>query len=81
MSARRIIFATLLLICGFAVGVVLTGRMRATTNEVAAQAQPPATAPTGAGVTVPAATALPDFTTVAGRTVPVVANKIGRAHV
>ena len=74
MSARRIIFATLLLLCGFAVGVVLTGRMRATTNELAAQTGTAAPAPGISGVAVQAPASLPDFTTVASRTVPVVAN-------
>src|SRR5262245_23369456 len=72
MSSRRLIFAVLFLTCGFAVGVVLTGRMRTGTSDLAAQTTTPARP-----VTVPvqgAAASLPDFTVVAGRTVPVVAN-------
>ncbi len=75
MSARRLTLASLLLLCGFAVGLVLTGRMRAGTSDAAAQATPPATpAPATAGGQPVVATGLPDFTAVAGRTVPVVAN-------
>jgi len=74
MSARRFALALLLLSCGFAVGLVLTARMRDGATEATAQSQTPAT-PT---ITGPGAVAgpgsLPDFTVVAGRTVPAVAN-------
>jgi len=77
-AARRLIYAVLILTCGFLAGVVLVPRMRTTADaadaSVAAEAAqvntqrptivspgPPSTAPT-------------DFTAVAARTVPVVAN-------
>ena len=74
MNARRVIVSMLLLACGFAAGLVLTGRMRqadevAAQPAAAAQASGPA-APAGAGGVV----AAPDFTRVAERTVPAVAN-------
>jgi Do/DeqQ family serine protease len=75
MAPRRLVFAALLITCGFAVGIVVTGRMRTGTSEVSAQAPAQGTprvvspvGPAGAGG------GLPDFTIVAGRTVPVVAN-------
>jgi Do/DeqQ family serine protease len=74
MSTRRLILAVLLLACGFAAGLVITGRMRAA-NEATAQAPlpgaPQATTPVAAGV--PTIT-LPDFSRVAERTVPAVVN-------
>jgi len=71
MRARRLILALLLLACGFAAGLILTGRMRQTDEAGAQQAQAPtiaAPAPAGAGAT------LPDFSRVAERTVPAVVN-------
>ncbi|MEQ1760883.1 MAG: trypsin-like peptidase domain-containing protein [Vicinamibacterales bacterium] len=75
MAPRRLVFAVLLLTCGFAVGIVVTGRMRTGTSDASAQAPAQGTP----RVVTPAGPAgsgggLPDFTTVAGRTVPVVAN-------
>jgi len=71
MRPRRLILALLLLACGFAAGLIITGRLRQT-DDAGAQ-QPPA--PT---VTAPAPVAggatLPDFSRVAERTVPAVAN-------
>src|SRR5689334_18900324 len=71
MAFRRLALAALLLACGFAAGLVLTGRMRASSADAAAQAtaRPAITSspPIAAG-------AFPDFTTIADRTVPVVAN-------
>ncbi|HEY5618584.1 MAG TPA: trypsin-like peptidase domain-containing protein [Vicinamibacterales bacterium] len=72
MSARRLIVALILLTCGFAAGLVITGRMRQVSD---ARAQNPAVqtpqivspAP-GGGAT------LPDFSRVAERTVPAVVN-------
>ena len=77
MRARRFIVALLILACGFLAGVVLTGRMRAAAPEAAAAratglqtgAQRPAVPPQ-----LPIPAGLPDFTTVASRTVPAVAN-------
>ncbi len=76
MSSRRLIFAALFLSCGFAVGIVITGRMRTGASEAAAQAQSPARPAVAvpAGLAASPSAALPDFTTIAGRTVPVVAN-------
>jgi Do/DeqQ family serine protease len=73
MSTRRLIIALVLLTCGFAAGLVITGRMRQTTdagaqNPTAQEPQVVAPAPTAA------AGALPDFSSVAERTVPAVAN-------
>ncbi len=64
----------LLLVCGFAAGLVVTARMR-DTSEAQAQAAP-AAAPATAPSSPPAALAspLPDFSRVAERTVPAVAN-------
>jgi len=78
MRARRLIFAVLILGCGFLAGLVLTGRMRAATDATdttdAAASPPQATAPPAIVTPGPAAGGLPDFTVVAARTVPVVAN-------
>jgi Do/DeqQ family serine protease len=72
--SRRLILAILLLACGFAAGLVITGRMRAT-NEGEAQAPEAGRAPQ---VVAPSPAApggtLPDFTRVAERTVPAVVN-------
>jgi serine protease Do len=69
--SRRLIFALLLLACGFAAGLVLTGRMRQA-DEVGAQT-PRGTQTAAPPVTV-ANAGTPDFTRVAERTVPAVAN-------
>jgi serine protease Do len=74
MRTRRIALSFLLLACGFAAGLVITARMRAADE---AAAQPPAqTAPATpvAPAGIAAAASLPDFTRVAERTVPAVAN-------
>ena len=73
MTARRLVLALLLLSCGFAAGLVITARLRQATD---ARAQdPPAQAPqVVAPGQVAAAAALPDFSRVAERTVPAVAN-------
>ena len=76
MRARRLALALLLLACGFAAGLVLTGRMR-NSAEATAQvpARPAATVPGApAAVAAPGVAAFPDFTAVAERTVPAVAN-------
>ena len=72
MRIRRLVLAVLLLVSGFVAGLVLTGRMRAAGDEATAQTATPAT-PSRVATPAPAA-ALPDFTTVAERTVPTVAN-------
>ena len=68
MSTRRLVIALILLACGFAAGLVITGRMRQTTD---AGAQNPTVQKPQ--VVAPAAT-LPDFSSIAERTVPAVAN-------
>jgi len=71
----RLIFALLILACGFLAGLVLSGRTRDTTTEAAvppAQAAAPRPAPVQG--LLPAAQGLPDFSSVAARTVPAVAN-------
>ncbi|MET0167748.1 MAG: trypsin-like peptidase domain-containing protein [Vicinamibacterales bacterium] len=71
MSTRRLIIALILLTCGFAAGLVITGRMRQTTDAGAQNPtvqKPQVVAPTAA------AAALPDFSSIAERTVPAVAN-------
>ena len=72
MSTRRLIIALILLTCGFAAGLVITGRMRQTTDAGAQNStgQTPQVAAPAASV----ATTLPDFSSVAARTVPAVAN-------
>jgi serine protease Do len=73
MSAPRLVLSVLLLACGFAAGLVITGRMRGTTDAGAQNPAPPVVttqAPATGGGAVPAA----DFTRVAERTIPAVAN-------
>jgi Do/DeqQ family serine protease len=72
MSTRRLVIALILLAFGFAAGLVITGRMRQTTdaraqNPTVQKPQVVAPAPT-------AAATLPDFSSIAERTVPAVAN-------
>ncbi|MBI4265648.1 MAG: trypsin-like peptidase domain-containing protein [Acidobacteria bacterium] len=74
MSARRLILSLLLLVCGFAAGLVITGRLRDTTD---ARAQDPPAATGGAQAQAPVAapsSGLPDFSRIAERTVPAVTN-------
>jgi serine protease Do len=76
MTIKRLLFALVLLVCGFAAGLVLTGRMR-TSGELDAQPPAaPAATPSAGAVTAaaPVAGGLPDFTRVAGHTVPAVTN-------
>jgi Do/DeqQ family serine protease len=70
VTARRLIVSLLLLACGFAAGLVLTGRMRQA-NEVAAQTAVRTPQDAAPALGNPAT---PDFTVVAERTVPAVAN-------
>ena len=76
MRTRRLALALLLLACGFAAGLVLTGRMRnsADATAQAPNAPPAATVPGAPAAVAAPATAFPDFTLVAERTVPAVAN-------
>jgi Do/DeqQ family serine protease len=76
MSTGRLAIATLLLVCGFAAGLVVTGRMRAA-DETGAQPPPAAaraTASTAATQIPTIPSSLPDFSRVAGQTVPAVTN-------
>ena len=83
MHAHRFAFAVLLVICGFAAGLVVLGRMR-TAGEADAQVQstprPPASAPAApAPAAAPVVNAsLPDFSRIAERTVPAVVNVSSR---
>jgi Do/DeqQ family serine protease len=71
MGKRRLLLSLLLLACGFAAGLVITARMREASGAEAQNPAPPA-------VTTPAPAAavgaLPDFSRIAERTVPAVAN-------
>jgi S1-C subfamily serine protease len=71
----RLLTATLLVVCGFTAGLVLSGRTRDTSAEVNAQTQAPGrpAVATAVPVSSPAAS-LTDFTRVAERTVPAVVN-------
>jgi len=73
MSTRRLILTLVLLTCGFAAGLVITGRMQPAGNDAGAQspAPPPAVAAPAPAI---AAATLPDFSRVAEQTVPAVAN-------
>ncbi len=72
MSTRRLVIALILLACGFAAGLVITGRMRQTTD---AGAQNPTVQKPQVVTPAPTAAAtLPDFSSIAERTVPAVAN-------
>lgn len=78
MTLRRLVFATVLLVCGFTAGLVLTGRMPSSTETIARPAAPasdaqPAAQSSGAASAV-AVGSLPDFSRVASQTVPAVTN-------
>ena len=76
MTIKRLLFAAVLLVCGFAAGLVLTGRMRSATETTAQPATAPTAAQTAGGASSAAAitAGLPDFSRVAGQTVPAVTN-------
>jgi len=75
VRAPRLIFALLILACGFLAGLVLSGRTRDTTTEAAAPpAQSAASRPAPVQAQLPVPQGLPDFSGVAARTVPAVAN-------
>ena len=76
MSAPRLILATLLLVCGFAAGLVVTGRMRSSSDTIA---QPTTSAPAASSTSAvqvagTPTTTLPDFSRIAGQAVPAVPN-------
>jgi len=70
---RRVIVALILLTCGFAAGLVITGRLRNTADVGAQHTAPPQVVAPAPGVGGAAVT-LPDFSRVAERTVPAVVN-------
>src|SRR5690348_13271641 len=75
MRPQRFVFALLILACGFLAGLLLTSRIRATATEAAPEPQTaarPAVQPSPALPSVPSG--LPDFSGIAARTVPAVAN-------
>jgi len=75
VRAPRLVFALLILACGFLAGLVLSGRTRVTTTEAAAPpAQAAASRPAPVQAQLPVPQGLPDFSGVAARTVPAVAN-------
>jgi Do/DeqQ family serine protease len=76
MRTRRFLAGALLLACGFAAGLVLTGRLRQSSDAVGQPAAPAATASAQAAGIAGGAAAVPqpDFTRVAERTVSAVAN-------
>ncbi len=72
MPLRRALLATVLIGCGFAAGLVLTGRMPTASETIAQPPQVPA--PSGVRTDAPPAGALPDFTAIADKTVRAVTN-------
>jgi len=74
MTTRRLILSLVLLTCGFAAGLVITGRMHPTANDAGAQNTAPAPAAAPAAAPTAVAPQAPDFTRVAEQTVPAVAN-------
>ena len=74
MTTRRLILSLVLLTCGFAAGLVITGRMHPTANDAGAQSSAPAPAAAPAAAPTAVAPQAPDFTRVAEQTVPAVAN-------
>jgi Do/DeqQ family serine protease len=75
MSTRRLILSLVLLTCGFAAGLVITGRMQPAGTDAGAQSPAsPRAASTPAAAPAVATVTLPDFSRVAEQTVPAVAN-------
>jgi Do/DeqQ family serine protease len=74
MTTRRLILSLVLLTCGFAAGLVITGRMHETANDAGAQSTAPAQQAAASTAPPTVAPPAPDFTRVAERTVPAVAN-------
>jgi len=69
---RRLILSVIFVSCGFAAGMVLTGRMR-TAEEASASARQTA-APPPAAAPAPTLAGLPDLSSVASRAIPSVMN-------
>ena len=76
MRAQRFVFALLILACGFLAGGLLTSRMRAVATEAAPAVPPQAGVARAPQVQsqLPIPQGLPDFSGIAARTVPAVAN-------
>ncbi len=79
MGPLRIAAGTVLLVCGFAAGMVITGRMRSSSEAIAEPpvALQPVSAPQGMRIgsgSAASISGLPDFSGVASSTVPAVAN-------
>jgi len=74
MSLARLIFVVLLLLCGFAAGLVVTGRMPSSSESAAQPQGAPSAQAAGASSSAAVAGALPDFSRVASQTVPAVTN-------
>ena len=70
---RRLVLIVLFVSCGFAAGMVLTGRMR-TAEEAGAKEAPQQAAPPPATAAPQIAGGLPDLSTVASRAIPSVMN-------
>jgi serine protease Do len=73
MSAKRLVFALVLLVSGLVGGMVITGRMQSAEEATAQTPSRPTPTVTGPAA-VAGATTLPDFSRIAERTVPAVAN-------
>ena len=74
MTTRGLLASLILLFCGFAAGIVITGRMQEA-NDAGAQSPAPTAVASPVSSPVPGvAVALPDFSRVAEGTVPAVAN-------
>ena len=78
---KRLLFATLFISCGFAAGLVVTGKLQLTGETNANFSEPNTTTPLSPSITRSAQSSLestvnniPDFTAIAASTVPAVAN-------
>ena len=71
---RRLTFITLLIACGFAAGLVLTGRMRDANEAIAQTPAPPPAASPAQAVQAGVPTTMVDFSRIAERAVPAVVN-------
>jgi len=74
MTTRGLLASLILLFCGFAAGIVITGRMQEANDARAQNPAPPAAASPVTSPVPGVAVTLPDFSRVAEGTVPAVAN-------
>ena len=74
MTTRRLIASLILLVCGFAAGLVITGRMHEANDAGAQSTVPPAVTAAATSPVPGVAATLPDFSLVAEQTVPAVVN-------